>query len=101
MSRAPAPTSAKPSNSTSRHGAFPKSGRPNLPPSGQPSKSRIEMPKLPSTSGERVVRALKRTGFIELRQKGSPVSLEKRTGDQVFKTQDRCPDAFRTFKRHP
>ncbi|MGB8472539.1 MAG: type II toxin-antitoxin system HicA family toxin [Candidatus Acidiferrum sp.] len=44
------------------------------------------MPKLPSVSGERVVRALKRAGFIELRQKGSHVSLEKRGEDQVFKT---------------
>ncbi|MGB7845385.1 MAG: type II toxin-antitoxin system HicA family toxin [Candidatus Acidiferrum sp.] len=44
------------------------------------------MPKLPSVSGERVVRALKRAGFVELRQKGSHVSLEKRVGDQVFKT---------------
>jgi predicted RNA binding protein YcfA (HicA-like mRNA interferase family) len=44
------------------------------------------MPKLPSVSGERVVRALKRAGFLELRQKGSHVSLEKRAGDQVFKT---------------
>lgn len=44
------------------------------------------MPKLPSVSGERVIRALKRAGFIELRQKGSHVSLEKRAGDQVFKT---------------
>lgn len=44
------------------------------------------MPKLPSLSGERVVRALKRAGFVELRQKGSHVSLEKRLGEQVFKT---------------
>lgn len=44
------------------------------------------MPKLPSVSGERVVRALKRAGFIELRQKGSHVSLEKRAGEKVFKT---------------
>lgn len=44
------------------------------------------MPKLPSVSGERVVRALERAGFIELRQKGSHVSLEKRTGDAVLKT---------------
>ena len=44
------------------------------------------MPKLPSVSGERVVRALKRAGFIELRQKGSHVSLEKRTSERVFKT---------------
>jgi len=44
------------------------------------------MPKLPSVSGERLVRALKRAGFLELRQKGSHVSLEKRTADRVFKT---------------
>ena len=44
------------------------------------------MPKLPSVSGERVVRALERAGFVELRQKGSHVSLERRAGDQVFKT---------------
>lgn len=44
------------------------------------------MPKLPSVSGERVIRALKRAGFSELRQKGSHVSLEKRVGEQVFKT---------------
>jgi len=44
------------------------------------------MPKLPSVSGERVVRALKRAGFTELRQKGSHVSLERRTGSRVFKT---------------
>lgn len=44
------------------------------------------MPKLPSVSGERVIRALKRAGFVELRQKGSHVSLERRVGDKVFKT---------------
>jgi predicted RNA binding protein YcfA (HicA-like mRNA interferase family) len=44
------------------------------------------MPKLPSVSGERVMRALKRAGFVELRRKGSHVSMEKRIGDQVFKT---------------
>jgi predicted RNA binding protein YcfA (HicA-like mRNA interferase family) len=44
------------------------------------------MPKLPSVSGERTIRALKRGGFVELRQKGSQVSLEKRVGEQVFKT---------------
>ncbi len=44
------------------------------------------MPKLPSVSGERVIRALKRAGFTELRQKGSHVSLEKRVGEQIFKT---------------
>jgi predicted RNA binding protein YcfA (HicA-like mRNA interferase family) len=44
------------------------------------------MPRLPSVSGERVVRALKRAGFVELRHKGSHVSMEKRTGDAVWKT---------------
>ena len=44
------------------------------------------MPKLPSVSGERVIRAPKRAGFVQLRQKGSHVSLEKRAADQVFKT---------------
>jgi predicted RNA binding protein YcfA (HicA-like mRNA interferase family) len=44
------------------------------------------MPKLPSVSGERAIRALKRAGFVELRQKGSHVSLEKRAGEQVYKT---------------
>ncbi len=33
-----------------------------------------------------MVRALKRAGFVELRQKGSHVSLEKRVGEKVFKT---------------
>jgi predicted RNA binding protein YcfA (HicA-like mRNA interferase family) len=44
------------------------------------------MPKLPSVSGERAIRALKRAGFVELRQKGSHVSLEKRAREQVYKT---------------
>jgi predicted RNA binding protein YcfA (HicA-like mRNA interferase family) len=44
------------------------------------------MPKLPSVSGERVVRALKRAGFLELRQHGSHVSLEKRVGERLFRT---------------
>jgi predicted RNA binding protein YcfA (HicA-like mRNA interferase family) len=44
------------------------------------------MPKLPSISGARVVRALKRAGFIELRQKGSHVSPEKRTVEKTYRT---------------
>lgn len=44
------------------------------------------MPKLPSVSGERLVRALKRAGFIEMRQKGSHVSLEKRSVEKVHRT---------------
>jgi predicted RNA binding protein YcfA (HicA-like mRNA interferase family) len=86
MLRALVPTSAKPSSFTSKHGASLKKGQPKARRSGRPSKSRIDMSKLPSVSGERVVRALKGAGFSELRQKGSHVSLEKRTVDQVFKT---------------
>lgn len=44
------------------------------------------MTKLPSISGERLVRVLKRAGFTELRQKGSHVSLEKRTPEKTFRT---------------
>jgi predicted RNA binding protein YcfA (HicA-like mRNA interferase family) len=44
------------------------------------------MTRLPSISGERLVRALKRAGFSVLRQKGSHVSLEKRSEDKVFRT---------------
>jgi predicted RNA binding protein YcfA (HicA-like mRNA interferase family) len=44
------------------------------------------MPRLPSVSGERLVRALKRAGFIQLRQKGSHVSLEKRIGEKTLRT---------------
>jgi len=44
------------------------------------------MTKLPTVSGERVVRALKKAGFVELRQRGSHVSLEKRAGENVLRT---------------
>jgi predicted RNA binding protein YcfA (HicA-like mRNA interferase family) len=44
------------------------------------------MTRLPSVSGERPVRALKRAGFIQLRQKGSHVSLEKRIGEKTLRT---------------
>jgi predicted RNA binding protein YcfA (HicA-like mRNA interferase family) len=59
---------------------------PKLPSSGPRSKFPPDMPKLPSVSGERVVKALKRAGFVQLRQKGSHVSLERRAGDQTWKT---------------
>jgi predicted RNA binding protein YcfA (HicA-like mRNA interferase family) len=42
--------------------------------------------KLPSVSGERLVRALKRAGFEVLRQKGSHVALERRVGEKTFRT---------------
>ena len=44
------------------------------------------MPRLPSISGERLIRALKKTGFEVLRQKGSHISLEKRTPEKTFRT---------------
>jgi predicted RNA binding protein YcfA (HicA-like mRNA interferase family) len=42
--------------------------------------------RLPSISGERLVRALKRAGFEVLRQKGSHVSLEKHVGEKTLRT---------------
>lgn len=44
------------------------------------------MAKLPSVSGSRLVRALKRAGFVELRQKGSHVSLERVTPERTYRT---------------
>jgi len=39
------------------------------------------MPKLPVISGKELVAALKKAGFVEVRQKGSHVSLQKITND--------------------
>ena len=39
---------------------------------------------LPAVSGRQLLRALQRAGFVVLRQKGSPVSLEKRTADSYW-----------------
>jgi predicted RNA binding protein YcfA (HicA-like mRNA interferase family) len=36
---------------------------------------------LPAVSGRELVRALQRAGFVLLRQKGSHVSMEKRSAD--------------------
>jgi predicted RNA binding protein YcfA (HicA-like mRNA interferase family) len=44
------------------------------------------MSKLPVISGKELVRALKKAGFVEVRQKGSHVSLEKVTAEKTFKT---------------
>ena len=41
---------------------------------------------LPAISGRRLLRALERAGFVKLRQKGSHVSLEKRTEDGYWRT---------------
>jgi predicted RNA binding protein YcfA (HicA-like mRNA interferase family) len=40
---------------------------------------------LPAISGRRLLRALERAGFVKLRQKGSHVSLEKRTADGYWR----------------
>jgi predicted RNA binding protein YcfA (HicA-like mRNA interferase family) len=44
------------------------------------------MPKLPVISGKELVAALKRAGFVEVRQKGSHVSLQKVASDTTYKT---------------
>ena len=81
-----APICAKRSSYIWKPGALPTAGQPKLPSSGPLSKFPPDMPKLPSVSGERVVKALKRAGFVQLRQKGSHVSLEKKVSDQTWKT---------------
>jgi predicted RNA binding protein YcfA (HicA-like mRNA interferase family)/predicted RNase H-like HicB family nuclease len=60
-------------------------------PSQQPFWTFVEIAKqavakLPSISGELLVRALQRAGFVVLRRKGSHVSLEKRTSEKVPRT---------------
>jgi predicted RNA binding protein YcfA (HicA-like mRNA interferase family) len=41
---------------------------------------------LPAISGRQLVRALQRCGFVIMRQKGSHVSIEKRTNDGYWRT---------------
>jgi predicted RNA binding protein YcfA (HicA-like mRNA interferase family) len=41
---------------------------------------------LPAVSGQRLIRALRRADFVVLRQKGSHVSLEKKSGGQYWRT---------------
>jgi predicted RNA binding protein YcfA (HicA-like mRNA interferase family) len=41
---------------------------------------------LPAVSGRELIRALRRAGFVVLRQKGSHVPLEKRTPDGYWRT---------------
>jgi len=41
---------------------------------------------LPAISGRELIRALRRLGFVVLRQKGSHVSLEKRSDDGYWRT---------------
>jgi len=44
------------------------------------------MPKLPVISGKELVAALKKAAFVEVRQKGSHVSLQKVTSEITYKT---------------
>jgi len=44
------------------------------------------MPKLPVISGKELIRVLKKAGFVEVRRKGSHVSLQKVTAEKTFKT---------------
>ena len=41
---------------------------------------------LPAISGKDLIRALRKSGFVVLRQKGSHVSLEKRTAAGYWRT---------------
>jgi predicted RNA binding protein YcfA (HicA-like mRNA interferase family) len=41
---------------------------------------------LPAVSGRQLLRALQRAGFVVLRQKGSHVSMEKRSAEGYWRT---------------
>ncbi|MCK4808868.1 MAG: type II toxin-antitoxin system HicA family toxin [Candidatus Aenigmarchaeota archaeon] len=44
------------------------------------------MPKLPVVSGKQLISILKKAGFIEVRQRGSHVSLQKVSSDNDYRT---------------
>ena len=44
------------------------------------------MPKLPVISGKELIAALKKAGFVEVRQKGSHVSLQKIRQKSTYRT---------------
>ena len=44
------------------------------------------MPKLPVISGKELITALKKAGFVEVRQRGSHISLQKVTSKITYKT---------------
>jgi predicted RNA binding protein YcfA (HicA-like mRNA interferase family) len=52
--------------------------------------------KVPSLSYTKIVRALQRDGWTVVRQRGSHIRLQKRTGDDVFKV---TVPAHRSVKR--
>ena len=41
------------------------------------------MPKLPIVSGKKAIKALSKTGFVVLRQRGSHVSLYRQSDDRM------------------
>ena len=43
------------------------------------------MTKVPSLNFDQVIRALQRTGWIVVRQKGSHIRLQKRTAEELLK----------------
>jgi predicted RNA binding protein YcfA (HicA-like mRNA interferase family) len=44
------------------------------------------MPKLPVISGKELLAALKKAGFVEVRQKGSHISLQMITLEKTYRT---------------
>ena len=43
------------------------------------------MTKVPSVDYDKVIRALQRAGFIVVRQKGSHIRMQKRSGEETLK----------------
>jgi len=43
------------------------------------------MSKVPSLNYDRIIAALRRDGWVVIRQKGSHIRLQKRSGDETFK----------------
>ncbi len=44
------------------------------------------MPKLPVLSGKKLLTVLRKAGFVEVRQKGSHISMEKVTPEKTYRT---------------
>ena len=44
------------------------------------------MPKLPVISGKELITALKKAGFVEVRHRGSHISLQKVTSEITYRT---------------
>ncbi|MCK4765983.1 MAG: type II toxin-antitoxin system HicA family toxin [Candidatus Aminicenantes bacterium] len=48
------------------------------------------MSKVPSLGYEKVIKALRRDGWVVVRQKGSHIRLQKRTAEETLKKWGRC-----------